>query len=187
MLLGNVRTKPQRGYKLTGMPKTFVVDACLALDAGSISPPAERGARVRRFLIALKDASHVLGFTNDLEQEWKDHAARFARRWLATMRSKRKVVRLSPPPKPDLRDRALQTAATAKIQDAMEKDWHLLEAALSKDRTIASSDDKARSYYAEAATKVAALKPIVWVNPATNDLKNWVEEGAQDSADKRLG
>lgn len=169
------------------MPKMFVVDACLAVDAGSKDPPAQRGAWVRRFLKALLDANHTVGFTSRLEQEWKNHAALFARRWLTTMRSRRRVERLSPKMNPKLRDRALATATSEKIEDDMEKDWHLLEAALATDRTIASSDDNARSYYAEAAIKVAALKPVVWVNPATSDLKAWAEEDAPHDPDKRLG
>jgi hypothetical protein len=169
------------------MPKTFVIDACLAVDAGSKDPPAQRGSQVRGFLDALLDKGHRAGFTADLETEWKDHAARFARRWLIAMRSRRRVDRLSPAPKLLLRRRALDTAVNDGAHDAMEKDWHLVEAAIATDRTIASSDDAARTLYAFAAVSIAALKSIVWVNPATRNLKRWVEKDAPHDLDKRLG
>ena len=169
------------------MPKKFIVDACLALDAGSKDPPAKRGAMVRRFLIALYDAPHIVGFTTELEQEWNKHSARFARSWLKSMRSKGRVLRLSPQPIANLRDRTLATAASDNIYDAMEKDWHLVEAALDTDRKIASSDDKARNYYVNAAASVRRLRPIVWVNPATEDLADWVANADPEGADKRLG
>lgn len=142
---------------------------------------------VRTFLTALLEAGHLVGFTSDLEAEWKDHAALFARRWLTVMRSRRRVARLLFETNVELRDRALATAGSENVYDAMAKDWHLLDAALATDRTISSSDDNARAYYAAAAIKVAALKPILWVNPATSNLKNWVDDGAQDDGEKRLG
>ena len=169
------------------MPKKFIVDACLALDAGSKDPPAERAARVRLFLTALFKTPHFVGFTKELEQEWRKHSARFATLWLRTMRSKGRVLRLSPQPIANLRDRTLATAASGNIYDAMEKDWHLVEAALDTDRKIASSDDKARNYYANAAASVRRLRPIVWVNPATEDLADWVVNADPEGAEKRLG
>ena len=169
------------------MPKTLIVDACLAVDAGSKSPPAIRGARVRSFLLAVLGASHRVGFTFELESEWKQHAALFARSWLRTMRARRRVDRLSPSLNLALRDRALATAANDSVSDAMEKDWHLVVAAFATDRIIASSDDRARGYYATASTTIAALKSLVWVNPATNDLKTWVEDDVPSDQSKRLG
>lgn len=169
------------------MPKIIVADACLALDAGSKSPPKERGARVRILLTAVLDGDYSAGFTDELWREWRKHAALFARRWLVTMQSRRKVKKLSPAPNFGLKARALATAPTESIHDEMEKDWHLCEAALDTDRTVASSDDTARSYFATASASVAALKPIVWVNPATEDLGDWMDRGAPDEVDRRLG
>jgi len=169
------------------MPKTLIVDACLAVDAGSKDPPAARGQRVRRFLTAVLAAQHRLGFSAELEAEWKEHAALFARRWLTTMRARGRVQRLTLQSNPHLRGRALATAADEGVYDAMDKDWHLLLAAVSADRTVASSDDTARSYYAVAAAGIAALKTVVWVNPATHELKAWTEADAPADPEKRLG
>ena len=43
-----------------------------------------------------------------------------------------------------LRVGALKTAQTPNIRAEMTKDWHMLDAALGTDRTIASGDDLAR-------------------------------------------
>lgn len=165
----------------------FIVDACLALDAGSKDPPPDRGRLVRAFLTALLEAGHLVGFTSSLEGEWKKHAARFARRWLATMRSRRRVERLAFKTNVNLLARVLGTAGTDAVVDAMEKDWHLVEAALATDRTISSSDDSARASFCTAAVKVASLKAIVWVNPSVTDLVDWVCADAPSDPERRLG
>lgn len=169
------------------MAKTLIVDACIAGDAGSTEPPPEVCIRARAFLEAMRIAGHQLGLTALLENEWRDHAGRFARRWLLTMKVKRRVVNVPTNYQIASRARALQTTETPNQHAAMEKDWHLVEAALRVDRTIASSDETARRLFVRAAKSIAQLRPIVWVNPSLSDLVAWLQANAPADAEKQLG
>lgn len=169
------------------MAKTFIVDASTACDAGTKDPPTERGLLARAFLDALRDAGHSLALTPALVQEWENHAGRMARRWLVTMYARRRVRHIATGNTQALRVGALKTAPTPNIRAEMTKDWHLLDAALGTDRTIASSDDLARGWYAHAATVVRGLRLIVWVNPSTSDLSAWLHTGAPADTTKQLG
>lgn len=169
------------------MAKTIIVDACVATNAGSVEPPASVSIRARAFLEDMREFDHKLGLTTQLEREWKDHAGRFALRWWRTMRVKRHVVFVATHHQTASRRRTLQTSNSANKKAAMEKDWHLIEAALCADRTVASSDATVRRLFARAALAIAQLQPIVWVNPSTEDLTAWLQADAPPDAEKQLG
>ena len=169
------------------MAKILIVDACVAGDAGSKEPPPEICIRARAFLEAMREAGHLLGLTPLLEKEWRDHAGRFAQRWLLTMKVKRRVMSVPTDYQTASRTRALQTTKTPKQHAAMKKDWHLVEAALRADRTLASSDETVHRLFVQAAVVVAQLRPIVWVNPSLGDLTAWLQANAPADAEKQLG
>ena len=169
------------------MAKTLIVDACVAGDAGSKEPPPEVCIRARAFLEGMREFGHHLGLTPVLQKEWRDHAGRFAQRWLLTMTVKRRIVNVPTDYPTASRSRALQTTTTQKQNDAMKKDWHLVEAALRADRTVASSDETVRRLFVRAAEVVTQLRPIVWVNPALRDLTAWLQADAPAEVEKQLG
>jgi hypothetical protein len=169
------------------MPKTLIVDACVAGDAGSKEPPPEVCIRARAFLEGLREAGHALGLTPRLETEWRDHAGRFALRWWRTMRVKRRVVNVPTHHQTASRKRALLTTKKPADRAAMDKDWHLIEGALRADRTVASSDDAVRGLFVSAAATIAQLRPIVWVNPSKSDLTAWLHADAPADIAKQLG
>jgi hypothetical protein len=169
------------------MAKTLIVDACVAGDAGSKEPPPEICTRARAFLETMREAGHRLGLTPFLETEWRAHAGRFAQRWLLTMKVKRLVVSVPTDYQTASRARALQTTQTPKERAAMDKDWHLVEAALRADRTVASSDETVHRLLVRAARVIAQLRPIVWVNPSLEDLSAWLQTDAPEEPEKQLG
>jgi hypothetical protein len=57
----------------------------------------------------------------------------------------------------------------------MEKDLLLLEAAISSDRIVASSDRKVKHLFAIASGQVSSIANIIWVNPT--DPKMIVKAG----------
>lgn len=159
----------------------------MAGDAGSKEPPASVCIRARAFLEAMREAGHLLGLTPKLKEEWNDHAGRFALRWWGVMKRKRLVVDVPTDYQTASRKKALQTTKNSTERAAMEKDWHLIEAALRADRTVASSDKIVRALFVRAEVVIAQLSPIVWVNPSTGDFTTWLKANAPADANKRLG
>ena len=81
------------------------------------------------------------------------------------MHGSKKVEERDIPPDPQLREKILRTAASEKESDAMERDAHLLEAALEADGLIASNDNEARGLFEKASRSVKQLRALTWVNP----------------------
>ena len=73
-----------------------------------------------------------------------------------------------------------RTATTEKQAVIMEKDFHLLEAALATDGLIASLDRESRKLFERAARSVRRLRTLVWVDPTSveNDPIGWLKAGA---------
>ena len=63
---------------------------------------------------------------------------------------------------------------------SMQKDFHLIQAALTTDQRIASLDERARNHYRNVAPAIAALASIAWVNPsqAEESAIAWLQQGA---------
>src|ERR1700730_3874163 len=116
--------------------KRLVIDASVAAAAGQTIKPASR--RCRECLLVVLKISHRLVMTPPLASEWDAHQSLFAARWRAEMRSRGKIVSLTSVLHESLRS---QVPATGAVQ----KDLHLVEAALGVDRIVLSLDDNARA------------------------------------------
>jgi hypothetical protein len=122
-------------------------------------------------------------------EEWRRHRSRFARRWLFEMFSRRKVIRPEAVQDEGLRLRLFRMASSETVREAMEKDAHLIEAALRYDRIVLSRDEAMRQLLSEAASDIQELQKIVWANPAldADAVLLWLEQGARVEATRRLG
>ena len=92
------------------------------------------------------------------------------------MYARRKVSALSSFPKDQQLARdVLGTAETELERDALEKDLPLVEAALETDSIVVSRDETVRKLFQRAALIVPSLRPLVWVNPVTDEhLLGWL-------------
>jgi hypothetical protein len=99
------------------------------------------------------------------------------------MYARKKIVILQAPGNPALRLRLTEGLGPVE-RDAILKDAHLIEAALSADRIVASLDDNARALF-----HIAELNVVTWVNPvsATARIRAWLEEGAPPVDEWKLG
>ena len=88
-----------------------------------------------------------------------------------------------------LRGRLLRKASSDVIREEMEKDAHLIEAALQFDGIVLSRDETMRQLLNEAAHEIQELRNILWANPAIEDegVLLWLERGAKMEAARRLG
>jgi len=108
------------------MSRRIVVDASVARSAGETSHPDS--VLCREFLLAILKICHRVVLTPEIEREWRRHASRFSLRWLASMRSRRKVVDVSPTiTLASLLDGSRDLAG--RRLDAVEKDCLLVDAA----------------------------------------------------------
>lgn len=73
-------------------------------------------------------------------------------------------------------------------RDEMLKDVHLLEAALSADRTVISIEVNARNWYAQASSTIRILAAVVWIDPSRpdEDATDWLRQGARPEPQRKL-
>ena len=135
------------------------------------------------------DICHWVVMNPDISSEWKRHQSRFARRWLVSMYSRKKVERPDRVQDNDLREKVQGAAKSERKSYAILKDIHLIEAALATDRAVASLDDNARELFRNITEKVGKLKPVVWVNPSNEpgDVIAWLKKGAKFEKRRSLG
>lgn len=70
----------------------------------------------------------------------------------------------------------------------MQKDRHLLEAALAADEMILSLNETDRRRFAEACSEIRSIRNIVWSNPDRDEdnCLDWLQRGASPEAHLRL-
>jgi len=153
-----------------------VIDASVAQASGE---GAQEARPCRDFLLAVLKVCCRIVLSDEGREEWERHMSNFASDWLTKMVSKRKDYRTGTGISQSLKTRVLSTADGAE-REAMEKDWHLIEAALDTDRMVASLDDEARGLFKSAARQVGGIGGVVWVNPKElKDPKRWLLQSNQ--------
>jgi hypothetical protein len=139
--------------------RRLVVDASVASAAGQTMHPTS--FRSREFLGEVLKISHRIVMTVSLAAEWDRHQSLYAARWRAEMRTRNKVVDIADVQNEEVRRQVVGSRA-------IQKDLHLIEAALATDKVVISLDDRA-----QADLCVEATKDVTWVNA--------VAEGGQRS------
>lgn len=169
--------------------KRLVIDADVARASGSETATHPRAENCRDFLNAVLSLSHRLVMTEKINNEWKNHQSRFARRWRVSMDARKRIERINPPEDEELQNKVTNTASDENEIEAMEKDFHLLQAALATDQTIISLDETIRGLFKRASQQVGEIGGIIWVNPdrtAEEQPITWLQNGAPPEAYRRL-
>lgn len=166
--------------------RRLVIDADVGGSASESEHPVSRACRL--FLEAVRKVGHHVVMTTAIRDEWRRHQSRFSQKWLVQMIGGRSVHWCDAGRDDRLRNRIAAVVAVNR-QPAAAKDAHLVEAALSTDRLVASRDERARGIFRDASGNVRELKPIVWVNPTlpAESPVRWLERGARSEARRRLG
>jgi hypothetical protein len=115
-----------------------------------------------------------VAITTEIGEEWRRHQSKVTRRWRVAMYARKKLVFLQVP-----------TFGHGPLErEAILKDAHLIEAALSADRIVASLDEHARTLF-----QTSELNVVTWVNPVSERarIKAWLEEGAPPVYEWKLG
>ena len=169
--------------------KRLVIDADVARASGSETATHPRAEHCRDFLNAVLSLSHRIVMTEKINNEWKNHQSRFARRWRVSMDARKKINRIDPPEDEELQAKVTTTTNDADEIEAMQKDFHLLQAALATDQTVISLDETVRGLFKQASQQVGEIRNIIWVNPdrtAEEQPIAWLQNGALPEASRRL-
>lgn len=161
--------------------KLLVVDATIVRAAGESNHPISSANR--DFLNWVLDICHRVVMTTEIGDEWGRHQSKLTRRWRVAMHARKKLVTLQVQANTELRLRPT-LGRNAEERDAILKDTHLIEAALSADRIVASLDERARALF-----HTAELSVVTWVNPVSERprIQAWLEDGAPPVNEWKLG
>lgn len=167
--------------------KRLVIDASIALSAGQTNHPVSRSCR--EFLESMLRICHRLVVSDAILGEWREHASRYARKWRVAMCARKKVDRVKPDPDDAIATRIGEVPLSNRKRDALLKDRHLVEAALTTDGIIASGDKETRGILRELVPHWPAVRRLVWVNPGepAEKCSDWLAEGAKPDRKRMIG
>lgn len=167
--------------------RNLVIDASVARASGGSEAIHPISAAARDFLQAVLTICHKAVMTPAILAEWNQHQSSFARKWRRSMVARKKLMPLNVEERQDLRQQIELDNIGRKQKDAMIKDCHLIEAAISTDKQIVSLDDTARKLFVGLSGSVAEIQDVQWVNPVSNAVQvmTWLEAG-QDEAKWKL-
>lgn len=169
--------------------RRLVIDASVASASGDPKATLPVPSNCRDFLKAVLKICHRVVLSAELTEEWNRHQSNFARTWRVSMVARKKGKRTAPAQNASLRARILKTTTKEKDQQAVEKDFHLIEAAMDADGIVVSLDETARRAFALAASQVKELRGLVWANPAreSEECGDWLEAGLPVEKSRQLG
>ena len=155
----------------------LVVDTNILRGASSTIVAEPPGATLRAVLQAILRICHRAVVSPALAREYNKHASDYGTRWLSAMRTKGKVVEAEATP--TSRSRRWQANASRKGSrpgEELQKDLHLVLAAMETDQIVVSCETNARDVLLEVMTP-DDLPLVSWavVGPHT---ENWLERGA---------
>lgn len=141
-------------------------------------------------LEAVLRVCHHVVMSPQLNEEWGRHAfrSRYASKWYNRMHGKKKVDRCEAPDE-SLGMELARRGRGPRQRLVMEKDAHLIDAAIEGDGIVLSCDEEARQAFAAVAMGSSRASRVLWANPSHSDenVVAWIEAGAPDEARRRLG
>lgn len=138
-------------------------------------PPSPECSRVMEHLRA---GPFRVVMSQALRDEWRQHATPFAMKWLAELRSRKRVdniPRPNWPPAAELLAAAADQLGPSGLRE-VRKDMPVWELAMVSGRRVVSNDDRQRKLLRQIAATVPELQLLAWV--PTADATAWLKEGA---------
>ena len=168
--------------------KRLVIDTDVARASGDEDATDPRAIHCRDFLKEVRAQDHRVVMTRKISDEWKRHRSRFAFEWRVSMDARRKIDRINPPEDQTLQDKITTTTSDENEIEVMEKDFHLLQAALATDQTVISLDETVRELFARTSQSVGEIQHIIWVNPDRLEEQPilWLQNGAPPEPHRQL-
>ena len=169
--------------------KRLVIDADVAQASGDEDATDPRAVNCRDFLKEVMTQNHRIVMTRKISNEWKRHQSRFALEWRMSMDARRRVDRIDPPEYHEFQGKVASTTDNEDEIEVMQKDLHLLEAALETDKNVISLDETVRTLFAQTSQQVSEIRDIIWVNPERTIEEQpieWLKNGASAEEHRKL-
>jgi hypothetical protein len=156
-----------------------IVDACVAASVGN--PTHEKFVGAREIIDYFSDGPVGVFMTDDLLAEWRRHASRFMKSWLANMVARGRTRHEKDKRISDFR-KALLRVPENEGRVAMLKDAHLVEAAIWFQLGVLSLDDKQRKYLQNLVQYYPLVGKVQWFNPASDQkmCMLWLQAGCRE-------
>lgn len=169
--------------------QSLVIDASVARAAGPEDAVHPTAKHCRDFLLAVLDICHRAIFSEAIAEEWKEHQSSFARQWRRSMFARKKIDRIDVPQNIALRQQLEEATPHEKQRNAIRKDAHLVEAALTQGMRVVALDETVRNLFRTAAASGGDLRQVCWVNPdrEDDDSLEWIQAGAVAEDSRMLG
>lgn len=178
-------------------PFALVINTSIVRAAGESNHPTSQ--KCRDTLDAVERGLYRIAMCRELEEEWRRraprrpsnawpfYASKRAMDWYTRMKRRRKVLWINLPQDSPLRHRvSVQAQALWPGIKQVEKDLFLIELALAADRRVISLNSEERDRFSQIAKDVPDLAKILWLNPAKEDVPEWLRNGAPDEPQYRL-
>jgi rRNA-processing protein FCF1 len=146
--------------------RLLVIDTSVVCAAGQTEHPISSACR--EILYAVLNICHHAAVTTSMQKEWKDHMSHVSILWRSSMHVRKKLKTNFQPEKVFLDCSQLSDGDRHTI----EKDWHMLEAALSADRVILTRDNSFRRALEKTPQGARLLSSITWIDPMANGLES---------------
>jgi hypothetical protein len=81
-----------------------------------------------------------------------------------------------------------RAAGSPRMERALAKDAHLIEAANAMDRRVVSRDEEVRSHFRSVCAAIPLVRAILWANPEieAEGVVAWLRAGAKSETVRRL-
>lgn len=168
-------------------PRRLVIDADVLHSAGESDHPISSACRT--FLETVFNVGHCVVITDAIQEEWRRHSdSRITRIWRRRMYGRRLFIWFQGEEDKILRGR-INAAVDSDHKGIVNRDVHLIEAAIATDRLVTSRDETARGAFKIASNDIREIVEIVWVNPtrACEEPIEWLQNGAKAESHRRLG
>jgi len=169
--------------------KRLVIDTDVVQSSGSEKATDPRAVSCREFLRAVRSYNYRVVVTKEINAEWKRHRSGFAHEWKVSMYARRRIEDINPSENDTLLDKITTATNDPDEVEVMQKDFHLLQAALETDKIVISLDQTVRNLFANASQQVGEIRIIIWVNPERTLEEQpipWLKNGAPAETHRRL-
>jgi len=146
--------------------RNLVVDASVMCSSGISEHPISKASR--EALDAILRICHHVVITGDIRDEWKRHTSGYSQTWHVAMESKNKVHTLDAVDTVELLEAMVASSMNSSDYKRVEKDAHIINAALSADKVIVTHDDELKRTLEKYGPLASISARINWVNPVNN-------------------
>lgn len=153
----------------------LVIDTSIFQAASERPAPDPMGKICADLLEKIRSICHQAVFSPESSSEWKGHRSRFALTWRRTMTARKKLHLVDESCRNDELREALEKLweverGAPDSWEEVEKDLHLVEAALVTDKIVLSRDRRIRECLKWACKRRGAriLREVHWIDPVKN-------------------